>query len=345
MARFRHPGPSAQMHLPAPRPITILGTGVAVPKQVLTAEALDAQLGLATGESFRITGVMQRHVTVHETASQLAAEACLHALAAAGRRWEEVDCLVCASATMDQALPYNAAMLLAELPAHPAHVTTLDVGASCLSFLQALDLLSFAIAAGRHRTVLIASADISTFTTDPRNLRENGIFGDGAAAVLLEAAAPGSGSRILASRSLTLPQGVDFCRIRSGGSRFHRRGQPEHSEALFEMRGRALFALVGRHLPAFVSSLLEDAGVRREEVRLLIPHQASRQALDHVAAMLGFDDGRMVDVFGNFGNQVGASLPTALHHAIHHHGLRRGDKALLLGTGAGVSMGGLVFEY
>lgn len=333
------------MNSPAPRHVAILGTGVAVPAQVLTAPELDARLGLPEGESLRVTGIRQRHVTVHEKASQLAAAACHQALANAGVVWADVDCLVCASATMDQALPYNAAMVLAEMEAHPRRITTLDVGASCLSFLQALDLMSFAVAAGRHDTVLMVSADISTFTTDPRNLRENGIFGDGAAAAVLRATPAGGTSRILASRSMTLPEGVDFCRIRSGGSRFHRRGFPEHSEALFEMRGKALFALVGRHLPEFVDDLLAEAGVSRQELKLLIPHQASRQALDHVAAMLGFSDGRMVDVFGEFGNQVGASLPTALHFAIHRHGLQRGDKALLLGSGAGVSIGGIVFEY
>jgi len=111
------------------------------------------------------------------------------------------------------------------------------------------------------------------------------------------------------------------------------------------MRGRPLFALVARTLPAFVASLLDEAQVERDEIALLIPHQASRQALDHVAKMLGFDDGRMVDVFGEFGNQVGASLPTALHFAIQRYGLKRGDKALLLGSGAGVSLGGIVFTY
>ncbi len=333
------------MNFPAPRHIAILGTGVAVPPAVLTAAGLDAQTGVPEGESLRVTGIRQRHVTVDETAAQLAAKACVNALSDAGLAWAEVDCLVCASATMDQALPYNAAMVLAAMPPHPHRITTVDIGASCLSFLQALDLMSFAIAAGRHRTVLVVSADIATFTIDRANLRENGIFGDGAAAAVLRQTAEGGTSRILASRSLTLPEGVDFCRIRSGGSRFHRRGDPGHSEALFEMRGRQLFALVGRHLPGFVEELLAEAGVRRGDLALLIPHQASRQALDHVAAMLGFDDGRMVDVFGDFGNQVGASLPTALHFAIKHHGLRRGDKALLLGTGAGVSMGGIVIEY
>lgn len=333
------------MKSPPLRPVAIVGSGVAVPEKILTAAELDARLGLAEGESLRVTGIRQRHATVDENAAQLAAQACRAALADAGLSWDEVDCLVCASATMDQALPYNAAMVHAELGLSARRITTLDIGASCLSFLQAVDLMSLAIAAARHETVLIVSADIATFTTEPSNLRENGIFGDGAAAAVLQRAAGSGGSAILAARSITLPEGVDFCRIRSGGSRFHRRGFPEHSEALFEMRGRALFALVGRHLPTFVNDLLAEADVRREELALLIPHQASRQALDHVAAMLGFDDGRMVDVFGEFGNQVGASLPTALHFATKRHGLKRGQKALLLGSGAGVSIGGIVFEY
>ena len=324
-------------------PILIAGSGVAVPEGVLMAAELDQQLGLSAGESLRLTGIEKRHYSVHETASQLAVEAIYSALSDAAMCWDEIDCLVCASATMDQALPYNAAMVLAQMNAGSHRVATFDVGASCLSFLHAFDLMSCAITTGRYQNVVIVSADISTFTMDYQNLRENGIFGDGAAAVVLRQS--DGLSCIHAVRSVTLPEGVDFCQIRSGGSRFHRRGSGEHSEAFFEMRGRRLFALVARELPRFVEALLEDAGVKAAELAMMIPHQASRQALDHVARMLGFDDGRMVDVFSGFGNQVGASLPTALHFAIHRHGLQRGQKVLLLGSGAGVSIGGMVFTY
>ena len=327
------------------RELKIIGTGVVVPECVLTADELDVRLGLAPGESQRVTGIAKRHNAVDETAAGLAVQACEAALRAAGLDWDAMDALVCASATMDQALPYNAAMVHAELGPQARGLTTLDVGASCLSFLQALDLVSCALSVGRFRRVVIVSSDISTFTTDYSNLRENGIFGDGAAAVVVERSAPGEASGILAAKSVTLPEGVEFCRIRSGGSRYHRRGDDGHSRALFEMKGRQLFALVARALPEFVNELLTEAKVRPEELACFVPHQASRQALDHVAKMLGFDDGRMVDIFGDYGNQVGASLPTALHFAITERGLKRGDKLLLLGTGAGVSMGGMVLIY
>lgn len=330
--------------LPMTRRVAIAGTGIGLPANVLTAADLDQRLGLAPGESLRATGIRQRHTAVHETAAQLAASATREALADAGLAWEEIDCMICASATMDQALPYNAAMVLAEIGG-PHRVATVDVGASCLSFLQAMDLASCAIAVGRYRHVLIVSADIASFTTDYRNLRENGHFGDGAAAAILRPAGEVDSSCILASRSITLPEGVDLCRIRSGGSRFHRRGDHSHAQALFEMRGRSLFALVARELPGFVDMLLAESGVAREELELLIPHQASRQALDHLPKLLNIARDRMVDVFGAFGNQVGASLPTALHFAIHRAGLQRGQKALLLGSGAGVSIGGILFTF
>ena len=331
------PGQSQQ------RNIAITGTGVSVPATILTAEQLDEQLGLPTGESLRVTGIAQRYTAVHETAAKLATAAIREALKDAGMRFDQIDCLVCASATMDQALPYNAAMVLAEMNERTHRLATLDVGASCLSFLHALDLMSCAIATGRYENVVIVSADISTFTTDYRNLRENGIFGDGAAAVVIRRS--DGASCLHAARSVTLPEGAEFCQIQTGGSRFHRRGFPDHSEALFQMRGRALFALVARELPGFVAALLAEAGVSGEDLALIIPHQASRQGMDHMSRLLGFDDGRLVDVFGEFGNQVGASLPTALHFSIHRRGLQRGQKALLIGTGAGVSMGGIVFTY
>ncbi len=327
-------------------PITIVGSAAAVPESILTAAELDARLGLPPGESERITGVAKRHLATRETASQLAAVAVRAALADAGLSWHSVDCLVCASATMDQALPFNAAMVLAELPEARDHrVAALDVGASCLSFLHAFDLVACALGADRYGTVVIVSSDIASYTINLRNLRENGHFGDGAAAVVVRKTGEGESSALLASDSVTFPEGIELCRIRSGGSRFHRRGVPEHSEALFEMNGRPLFALVARELPRFVEGLLESAGVTPAEIACLIPHQASRLALDHVAKMLGFEDDRMVDLFSEFGNQVGASLPTALHFAIQKHHLKRGDVVLLLGSGAGVSIGGIVLVY
>lgn len=325
--------------------IMILGTGVAVPQKRITAEELDQQLGLPSGESLRVTGIRQRFIAEDETAAELAAAASEQALQAAGLSWKDVDLLVCASGTMDQALPYNAALVNAELGITDHRLATLDIGASCLSFLQALDVVSCVLSTERYRRAVIVSADIASCATDFRNLRENGIFGDGAAAAVISPSPPKESSCILAAHSTTFPEGVDYCQIPGGGSRFYRPGGNPHARILFEMKGKQLFALVRKTLPGFVEVLLRKAGIEVAELACFIPHQASQQALDHVARLLGFDDGRMIDVFTDYGNQVGASLPTALHFAVTQGRLKRGDKALLLGTGAGVSIGGIVLVY
>jgi 3-oxoacyl-[acyl-carrier-protein] synthase-3 len=279
-----------------------------------------------------------------ETAAQLAARACEMALANAGLEWEDIDCLVATSATPDQALPYNAALVHAELGLSRLRTPTFDIGASCMSFLVGLDTLSYLVAAGRYENVMLVSADIATFGLDWRSLESSGIFGDGAAAAVIRATGKGEGCGILASRFITISSGSDFCEIPSGGSRFHPRrlSHPDDGLALFRMNGKAVFKAVRKELPGFVDELLVSAGKSMEEIQLVIPHQASRLAMDHLARELHIDHDRLVDIVADYGNQVGASLPTALHFAMTERRLSHGDTALLIGSGAGLTVGGMV---
>lgn len=327
------------------RRVRILGTASSVPGTILDHEQLDARYGFAPGTSLKQTGVKTRFLSTTETASFLAVKACNEALLASGMSWDDVDCLVAASATMDQALPYNAAMIHAELGLQERRTTTFDIGASCMSFLTALDICSTLIDAGRFRRVMIVSADISTFTTDCSDLRTNGIFGDGAAACLIGRAEEGEAASILGARSMTLSEGVTHCQIRAGGSRFHRRVPNSNGNSFFEMNPRPLYGLIAREMPGFVKVLLEDVGLAMRDIDLVVPHQASALALKHITRMLKLPSDRMVDISSTHANQVGASLPTALHFGLGRADIQRGSKLLLLGSGAGVTIGGMVLVY
>ena len=327
------------------RRIEITGTGMAVPAQATSSDQLDARLGLAPGTSLKQTGVRRRFLSTTETAAQLAAEACRQAVASAGLDWSDIDCIVAASATMDQALPYNAALIHAELGLSAQRTTTLDINASCLSFLVALDTMSYLVAAGRYRNILLVSCDIATFGIDWNDLRECGIFGDGAAAAVIRRSREGARSAILSSKVETLSAGVQHCRIPAGGSRYHPRrelGQPFDALTLFQMDGAAVFKLASQALPGFTDALLSSAGVRMKDLAAVVPHQASQLALTHLSRRLGIAPGQLVDIFADYGNQVGASLPTALHLGLAQGRFKRGDTILMLGTGAGLTMGGMV---
>lgn len=329
------------------RKISIIGSGMALPAQQLSSEELDRQLGLRAGSTFAQTGVARRFLSTTETAAQLAARACEAALGQAGLRWQDVDCLVATSATMDQALPYNAALIHAELGLDHQRTSTFDIGASCLSFLTGLDVMSYLVQAGRYRHVMLVSADIATFGLDWSRLRECGIFGDGAAAVLIRKALPGESGELLSSRTVTLSAGVQHCRIPAGGSRFHPRriAGPLEPLSLFHMEGKAVFRLVAAELPAFARDLLDQAGTSMNRLAAVVPHQASQLALDHLAKRLDIPPQRLVDIFSQYGNQVAASLPTALHLALTEGRVQRGDQFMLIGTGAGLTMGGMVLRY
>ncbi|MUI13025.1 3-oxoacyl-ACP synthase [Massilia dura] len=320
---------------------------MAVPARQVSSAELDRELGLRTGTTFRQTGVERRFLSTTETAAQLAARACEAALADAGLRWEDIDCLVAASATMDQALPYNAALVHAELGLDHRRTATFDIGASCLSFLAGLDVMSYLVEAGRYRHVMLVSADIATFGLDWTRLKEGGIFGDGAAAVVIRKALPGETGALLSSSMVTLSAGVNHCRIPAGGSRFHPRrvAGPIEPLSLFRMEGKSVFRLVAAELPDFARRLLDQAGTAMDRIAAVVPHQASQLALDHLAKRLGIPDGRLVDIFARYGNQVSASLPTALHLALSEGRVRRGEQLMLIGTGAGLTMGGMVLTY
>ncbi|WP_345817740.1 3-oxoacyl-[acyl-carrier-protein] synthase III C-terminal domain-containing protein (plasmid) [Paraburkholderia sp. PREW-6R] len=329
------------------RRIRICGTGTAAPANILTSEEIDKRFGLPTGTVFKRYGVRRRHYARHENAATLAAEACGKALERAGLAWGDIDCLVASSATMDQALPYNAALILAAAGVDGGLISAFDIGASCLSFLVGLDTISYLVECGRYRNVMIVSSDIATFSLDWATLGESAIFGDGAAAAIIRQSAPDERSCILASRIETHASGANDCHIKAGGSRYHPRRPGVEFDPLtfFHMNGPRLFRTVSRELPRLVAQLLESAALTLDQIRLVIPHQASRLALDHLAKRLQIEPGRIVDIFAESGNQVGASLPTALHHAVESNGMQRDEPLMLLGSGAGLTLGGMVLVY
>jgi 3-oxoacyl-[acyl-carrier-protein] synthase-3 len=328
------------------RQVRLLGSGVASRQQMVASSDLDARLGLASGTIERRTGVVTRHVETARTAAAAGAEAAQAALRAAGLTLSDIDCIVAGSGTNDQAMPSNSSLILRALDCRSTTIPTFDINASCLSFLVALDTLSYLIAAGRYRSVLIVSSDIASSGLNWNNLDASGIFGDGAAAVVLSRG-EGTRSAILASGLTALSEGAHYCEIKGGGSRHHpsRISTDFAPLAQFEMDGKAVFRLVGKYLPSFVDRLMRCAGLNISDLAVVVPHQASAHALRYTRRRLGIARDQLIDIYADHGNQVAASVPSALHHAIASGRLQRGQHALLIGSGAGVNLGGTVLCY
>lgn len=333
-------------------PVMIKGTGIYRPRQALASTEIDARLGWPIGEVQRRFGIVTRGVaTDDETSSRMAAEAGRAAADAAGLEVGDVDLILAACGVGEQPIPATATLVHAHLGLQKSGIPAYDIGATCLSFIAALDHAAMKITTGRARRVLIVSADIASTGLDWSRPEAAAIFGDGAAAIVLgpapQAVADDASPACLALEFETWSEGRDACVLAAGGTRINpaRASGIDPQDALFRMDGQAAFRIAGRRLPRFFARLLKAAGLSPDQIDLVIPHQASALGLAHARDILGFSPERVVDIFATHGNQIATSLPTALHHAVSSGRLRRGQAALLIGSSAGISLGGAVLRF
>ncbi len=328
----------------APLPVRIRSVGSFLPRRVVTAAELDAQLGLAAGTVLARSGVATRHFVTDETASQMGAAAAREALDRAGLTVRDVDAVVCASGTFEQPIPCTAALVLRELGGAGMGLAGFDVDATCLSFVVALDLVAALLAVGRYRRVLVVSTEIASCGLNWRELESATILGDAAAACVLERS---DDSALLAARIATYPEDAHLTEVRAGGTRLPgKRWTPEtDADYHFHMDGPRVFRAAAERLPAFLDAVVADAGRTMDDVSLVVPHQASPLALRHVRRRLELPEARFFDMCGEVGNTIAASIPLALCRAIETGRIARGDTVLLAGTGAGLSLGAAVLVY
>ncbi|MDR6226178.1 beta-ketoacyl-ACP synthase III [Desmospora profundinema] len=327
------------------RAIQIVSTAKYLPEQTVTSEMLDEKLGLPPGWSYKSSRVRTRWFVTDETSSQMGAYAAEEALRRAGLAVEDIDCIISVSGTMEQPIPCHAALIHQRLTQGVPPVPAFDINSTCLSFITGLDLASHAIQAGQYHRVLFVASEIASIGLNWEQKKSSVLFGDGAAAVVVQKSAPESPARILASRMETYSQGADYTRIRGGGTRYHSRTNPPPEYFLFDMDGKAVYRMVARYLPGFVDRLLAQAGVGIDDLDLVIPHQASGIAMELMRKKLGIREEKYMTILEDHGNVIAASLPMALHEAVQQGRLARGSLVLMLGTSAGTSLGGVVLAY
>ncbi len=326
--------------------VRILGTGSFLPAQRVTATDLDARLNVAPGTCLERNGVAERYFAHEgETASVMASAAVAEALVAAGLVAADLDAILFSGVMSEQPMPCTAILIHRRLGGRQDGVTCFDINASCTGFLKGFEIAAAGISAGSWRHVAVVAAEIASKGLRWDDLDTCTLFGDGAAAAVLGPAAPGEDSEVRAVHSATLSDGAELSTMRAGGSRYNVRTPPPRADDyLFAMHGRGLLRRIQGCFPQFLATLLRAA----PDLALVVPHQASAVGLGLLRRQLAERPGPAlpyVDILSTTGNQVSASLPTALHRAIADGRLRRGDSALLIGTGAGLAMSGIVLRH
>jgi 3-oxoacyl-[acyl-carrier-protein] synthase III len=304
---------------------------------VETAHDLAERLGRSPEWITSRTGVAIRHVSQLSMA-EMGAAAGLEALA--GTR---PDLIVNASLTPMQLIPDSSvfvqeAMGMSGVPSYSVHAT-------CLSFVVALQSAGALIQAGAYRRILVVSSEQGSVCRDFSEPESAALIGDGAAAAVLEPAPEGSGCGLLGFAMRTWPEGAAAAELRGCGTRRHPNDPETRAvDNLFQMHGPRIWKLALRHADQVLDEAYQAAGMARDDVDVIIPHQASGPMLE-LFPRFGFSDHKVVKVIAEYGNCIAASLPMALHVAVESGRLRRGQRALLFGTGAGLSMAAAILEY
>lgn len=325
--------------------IKILGTGKYLPGCIVTAEDLDCKLNLPKGWVAKKSGILQRHHAKSETASQMGACAAHEALTAANLVGEDIDCIIGASGTMEQAIPCNAVLIKEAMGLQATSIPVFDINATCLSFLIAFDTAACLISAGRYRRILIVSSDIASHALDWDHKESCILFGDGAAAVVVGAGEGKSG--ILTSRFETYSRGAHLAEVKGGGTAIHPREYSEETKKdfLFRMDGERLFRMSLEYAPTFMQFLMKDANTCFDEIDLVIPHQASLNGLRLLQRHLSIPNHKFLVRIQEYGNTMAASIPMMLDDAIRSHKINRGERIMLIGTAAGFSIGGMIIDF
>jgi 3-oxoacyl-[acyl-carrier-protein] synthase-3 len=325
----------------------IAGTGTSLPGRRLDSDEIDRTEGREEGWLRRACGVAARFVCTNETQEGLAAAASRAALDEAGLRPEDVDLVIAACSVGRQPIPATAPLIAREIGIESGRCLAFDVNLTCLSFLTAFEIATTFLDSERHEVALVVSAEIASRALPWAEAPDTaGLFGDGAAAAVLTRRTLGR-PLIRASHFETHHDGYELCTIAAGGTAIDFRAEPERfaQGTMFRMDGRRLYRLTSERFPAFLDRLLAKADWDRDAVDLVIPHQASPLALTHLADRCGFPRAKIVDIVREYGNQIAASIPTALHLARTSGRIGPGAKVLALGTSAGVTFGGLALDF
>lgn len=324
--------------------VKITGLGRYLPQRKVYSKDLDIQLGLPVGSVESKSGLTVRYfANKEETTSYMAAQAALIAIKNAGITLPDIDLIVSACGANEQLIPCTAALVQKQLGLEYSGIACFDINSTCLSFLTALDTVSYLIAGTRYQRVLIVSSDIPSLGLNWQDMETCTIFGDGAAACIVEKS--NESSRILASHMETYSVGSDYCRIEAGGTRVPP-AQPFDSRlGLFNMDGKKVFKLASQLVLNTNEQLLKKAQITMNDIDWVVPHQASLLAMHHLRKRLAIPAEKLVDVFSTHGNQMAASMPSAFVHHVQAQKIKKGQLIYFLGTGAGISAAGMILEY
>ncbi|PZM16906.1 beta-ketoacyl-ACP synthase III [Rhizobium tubonense] len=318
----------------------VRGFGSALPKRVMTNREMESVVDTSDEWIVQRTGIRQRYVAGEgETTASLGEKAARAALDNAGLTADDIDLIILATSTPDNTFPATSVDIQNRLGMH--HGFAFDMQAVCSGFVYAMTTADAYIRGGLAKRVLVIGAETFSRILDWTDRTTCVLFGDGAGALILEAAT-GEGT--------TADRGVLTASLRSDGA---------HKEKLFvdggpsstgtvgrlRMEGREVFKYAVGMITDVIEAAFHATGTTADDLDWLVPHQANRRIIDGSARKLGIAPEKVVITVDMHGNTSAASIPLALAVAAGDGRIKRGDLVMLEAMGGGFTWGAVLLRW
>lgn len=320
----------------------ITGVGAYVPDYVLTNAALEKLVDTTEEWILSRTGIRERRILkgVDQGSSVMGIKAVQQLLDKTGTHPDEVNLLICATTTPDLLFPATANII-----SHGVGITrafSYDMNAACSSFLYALATGAQFIQTGTYQKVIVVGADKMSSIVDYTDRANCILFGDGAAAVLLEPNLDGYGllDQVLRSDG----SGEPYLHQKAGGSR-----RPPTTETVARrehyiyQEGATVFKFAVKSMADVAAQVMERNHLSNDDVAWLVPHQANKRIIDATAARMGVGPEKVMLNIDRYGNTTNGTIPLCL--ADYEKQLRRGDNLVLAAFGGGFTWGSLYLRW
>jgi 3-oxoacyl-[acyl-carrier-protein] synthase III len=311
----------------------LIGTGSALPKRAMGNQEIAALVDTSDEWIVERTGIRNRHVAApDETTATLATEASRKAIEAAGISAKDIDLIVLATATPDQTFPATATLVQHALGCNGG--IAFDVAAVCSGFLYAVGVADSMLQSGMAKRALVIGSETFSRILDWEDRTTCVLFGDGAGAIVLEAqeSADEDARGILATRLHADGAHNQLLYVDGGPSTTGTVGK-------LRMKGREVFRHAVTNLADVLVEVLDDVGLKAQDIDWVVPHQANARILDATARKLGLDPAKVIVTVDQHANTSAASVPLALDHAVRDGRIKEGDLVMLEAMGGGFTWG------
>ncbi len=322
--------------------VKIIGTGLYIPKKVLTNEDLEKMVDTNHEWIITRTGIAERHIAEdNEATSDVASKAALKALKDANIKPEEIDLIIVATNSPDMVFPATACLVQKNIKA--VNAATLDLQAGCTGAVYALVTAWQYIATGFYDNALIIGAETLSKFVDWTDRNTCILFGDGAGAAVLKA---GKEKGILSGCLSGDGSNNDLIMLPAGLSRDPASHETVEKKMHYvKMKGNEVFKLAVKHMKRTTIKTLDKCNLSVEDIDCFIPHQANIRIISALTRVLKIKEDKVFVNLEKYGNTSAASVMIALDEAVKEGKIKSGDIVVLTAFGAGLTYGSIVLKW